>query len=504
MNHPFSVLAFVPVALLLVAPLAQAEEPTAEDYIKFHEPFLGSWKATVEEGGRVHVGTARWQLAANKKCFLVELAVEGLPAAQAIIGYDPATKAFMETAFDSQGNFHLATVQFADMKPGKALGKGLIGKYEKKRLNADGAVSIDTETFSCTERSKDRIALVWSNRSENGKSLPDWKLTYQRPVTPEAVSSNAAPAYEHLKPLEWMNGDWVAEYTAAFDLGPAKKGDRVISYASQRWMLDKSYLVTDFQMEVNGRRVPDTHEIVGWDPVGMKLVHWIFAPLGAGTGVWTQVGDKAILRWFVDTKDGKLEGTSFMEKVDADTFTWQGRNVTLGVRKLPDWPKVTNHRKKGAAAGDLWSAWRDATAGTWLGSGTLDRDLKEIGGAKGDRFEYRWTGRVDLERQAIVSEAEFCVAGKGGLTKVRALDYWDPGSANVRSLAFWASGMVEDIVISRKVGTTFLGTYTANSPGSATERVRIRIDFPDSESYVIKRLNGLGKGEVMATWKRKK
>ena len=62
---------------------------TAEDYIEFHKPLIGSWKATAEEAGKVYSGTATWQLAANKKCFLVSLELAGLPAAQFLMGYDP-------------------------------------------------------------------------------------------------------------------------------------------------------------------------------------------------------------------------------------------------------------------------------------------------------------------------------------------------------------------------------------------------------------------------------
>ena len=32
--------------------------------------------------------------------------------------------------------------------------------------------------------------------------------------------------YEHLKPLEWLNGQWAGEYVATSDLGAVKKGDQ--------------------------------------------------------------------------------------------------------------------------------------------------------------------------------------------------------------------------------------------------------------------------------------
>ncbi|NLY02081.1 MAG: hypothetical protein GXY83_38855 [Rhodopirellula sp.] len=156
-------------------------ELTADDYIAYHKPLLGSWKTIVEEEGKIHTGIANWQLAANKKCFLVDFTMEGYPAMQALIGYDPVSGKCIQTNFDADGTFQRATLEIAGMKKGKVLGEGLVGNWEERRFSPDSTVVTAHETVHCTELSKDRITCVWSNRREGGKSLPDWKLTYERP-----------------------------------------------------------------------------------------------------------------------------------------------------------------------------------------------------------------------------------------------------------------------------------------------------------------------------------
>jgi len=154
---------------------------TADDYVEFHKPLLGSWKATIEVGEQVNHGTATWQLAENKKCFMVNLQVDGYPALQAMMGYDPVSGKFTQTTFDSEGSYQVATLDIAGMKKGKKMSEGFIGKWEEKRFQADGTVVTATETLSCTEMGERRLVFVWSNRRERGKTLPDWKLTYERP-----------------------------------------------------------------------------------------------------------------------------------------------------------------------------------------------------------------------------------------------------------------------------------------------------------------------------------
>ncbi len=153
---------------------------TGANYLEYHKPLLGSWNVTVEEGGNVHTGTATWQLATNGKCYLVSLEVEGIPAVQIVMGYDPATKKWVQAGFDAEATFLMSALEIADMEAGKVMAEGPIGQWEETRFTADGQTTKATATLSCTETSPHRLVFVWSNRKASGKLLPDWKLTYER------------------------------------------------------------------------------------------------------------------------------------------------------------------------------------------------------------------------------------------------------------------------------------------------------------------------------------
>ena len=318
-----------------------------------------------------------------------------------------------------------------------------------------------------------------------------------------ATETNSA--YEHLKPLEWTLGDWVGEYVATADIGPIKKGDRVTSYASSRWAYNKTYMFADFQLEIDGEKRPDTHEINGWDAEDNEAVHWIYAEFGSGKGVWTEIGDnKASLRWSVDSKDGKFDGTSYLEKIDDDTHTWQARNVTLDGKPFPDWPQVTMRRQKGKAAGELWSAFCDAFAGNWVGTGNLSADFPDQGWSKGDKFTYHLTYTPDIDKNVLAGDGSFCVAGSDETAAARVSWYWDPDSAQVRAVACWNMGGIEEVTIQRKTAKGFLGTYATKGPGQEKFRARVRVDFPDPDTYTITFIDGEKKGKQLVEWKREK
>jgi hypothetical protein len=321
-----------------------------------------------------------------------------------------------------------------------------------------------------------------------------------------AAADGAQPPsdYKHLKPLEWMIGDWVGEFSAPFDLGPVRKGDRGLSFVSRRWAVDRSCMLLDTHQVVGGRRVAISHEVAAWDAAANRVGNWAFGALGTGGGAFTEVGDKAVLTWTVNGKDGKLQGTSILEKIDADSYTWRAEQITLDGRKLPDWPMVTYRRKTGAPADDLWNAWRDLAVGQWIGTGTISRDAPNLGLAKGDQFTYLWTWKSDPSGAVLLGEGEFRLVGKDLKSAVRAVCHWDPETRQVRQVVCWSNGQVEEILFQRRQGTGFVGTYVAKTPGSTTERAAIVLACPDNESAVYRYLDGPRKGEVSSSWKRQK
>jgi hypothetical protein len=183
MNRVLSFLAIAGFTCLLASPAALAAEPTAEDYIAYHKPLVGTWELKVEEGDKVVSGTWTFRLTPNKKCYLSHLELEGEPAAEALEGYDPSSKKWTIVSFDAGGTYQVATLDVADMKPGKVIGVGLVGTWKETRFGADGTVITATETLTCKKLDDKEMVFVWSDRQEDGKVLPDWNLTAKRKAT---------------------------------------------------------------------------------------------------------------------------------------------------------------------------------------------------------------------------------------------------------------------------------------------------------------------------------
>jgi hypothetical protein len=312
-----------------------------------------------------------------------------------------------------------------------------------------------------------------------------------------ACAAGSDAPCEQLKALEWQIGDWVGEYTAPFDLGEIKAGDHVTSHTSFRWGLGRSLLIMDVHQVVSGRAIPDTHEVTYWDAGRERLMLTIFTPSGVGSGEFREVGDVTVLPWFVELDEGKLTGTSYIEQKDADTYTWQARDLALDDRKLPDFPVITMNRKVGAAGGELWREFVSVATGMWDGAGELADDDPAQGLVKGDRFEYRLHVTSELDGQAVGGEGVFQVPARSHVQHVRLLGGWDPNAQQIRYSAYWSGGLVEEIVLTKREGTVFHGYHHACSPGVPAHRREILADFTDGRSATF----SLVDGTVLSTWR---
>lgn len=317
------------------------------------------------------------------------------------------------------------------------------------------------------------------------------------------LGAETSPAYEHLQPLEWQVGDWVCEYQVAADSGPIKAGDTVKVRFTTRWSPDKSFLVNTSQWEANGKRVASATEVIFWDHEKSRIGHSYYGTWGSGQGVWTTVGDKPVLQWTIQGPYGTFKGTSYATRGD-DSWAWQIKEQTHDGEKMPDMPEAMFHRTLGAPAGDLWNAWRDAAVGTWKGQGVIRGSFGDLPISVGDKFTMHFALRPEVDGKAAVGETEFELVGKPYTTKCGVLAGWDPDTRQIRFLAIWGGGLVEEIVITGRRGNTFQGTYTTKLPARPTTRSRISIDFPDQDHYAIKLLDGPYKGETLSSFTRLK
>lgn len=238
-----------------------------------------------------------------------------------------------------------------------------------------------------------------------------------------ALAQEVPSAYEHLKPLEWGIGDWVGEWALPYDLGPFKKGDRVEFHVSSQWIVNRNSIVVDTCIVKDGRRFPDTHEIISWDAAKKKPVHTFFdSDAGRGNGEWADVGKKPKLRWSYDSKTGRTEGTSHMEVRDANTYTWQIRDVTLNGAKQDDYLLVTFKRKTATASEHLkplaalvghWSMdgkWADGVPfkgeehSRWVLNGHFIRGQGWYIERNGTRMDYEYQIGWDAEKNQPVMQ----------------------------------------------------------------------------------------------------
>jgi len=157
-----------------------SQDVTANDYIEFWKPLVGSWKTEFETAGARIEGTSRVRLSRNNRCLVTYAEAEGQPSTQGIEGYDTGTKKWRRVSFDSDGGYGVITVEFTDMKKGKNLEKGVIGKIELTNSTKDGKTSTEADMMACTDFSEHRIVFTGSDGEQAEQHVPVVTLTMER------------------------------------------------------------------------------------------------------------------------------------------------------------------------------------------------------------------------------------------------------------------------------------------------------------------------------------
>jgi uncharacterized protein (TIGR02246 family) len=120
------------------------------------------------------------------------------------------------------------------------------------------------------------------------------------------------PLDEHLKPLEWLLGEWVGQ------------ADDSVLIVSARVSDGGNYIIRDFAVLGDGGEATAT-ERIAWDADSGGFKSWIFdSQDGRGEGRWNRDGE----RWLVETKetmaDGKSASTStVVTRQGKKQFLWE-------------------------------------------------------------------------------------------------------------------------------------------------------------------------------------
>ena len=167
-----------------------SQDVTANDYIEFWKPLVGSWKTEFETAGARIEGTSRVRLSRNNRCLVTYAEAEGQPSTQGIEGYDTGTKKWRRVSFDSDGGYGVITVEFTDMKKGRRLEKGVIGKIELTNSTKDGKTSTDPDYLGKIPSHSDNDSIVVP--SDDGP----WRRNkdhHPRPSSKSEGNSHAPP-----------------------------------------------------------------------------------------------------------------------------------------------------------------------------------------------------------------------------------------------------------------------------------------------------------------------
>lgn len=142
----------------------------------------------------------------------------------------------------------------------------------------------------------------------------------------EAKEEDKFPAYEKLRQLGWMVGEWTDK---------DGKGEVTVSC---KWGPDQTYLLQDVAVKQDDGKVLHLNIRIGWDPTTQQIRSWVFDSTGGyGGGLWTRDGNT----WNVASEgvyaDGRT-GTSAdsWKYVDATNAVWSSKSREANEEPQPD------------------------------------------------------------------------------------------------------------------------------------------------------------------------
>jgi uncharacterized protein (TIGR02246 family) len=154
------------------------------------------------------------------------------------------------------------------------------------------------------ERQSNRYAVVWV------KSGDKWLISSARDL-PAEVEEVPSLTYPHLRPLEWMVGDWANEAGTV--------------QIKCKWAPNKSFLLMEYEVKRKGADPLLVTQRIGWDPVNRRIRSWVFDSTGGfGEGYWQRQGHKCVVGASGILADGGTGGsTNIYEYKDDRTILYR-------------------------------------------------------------------------------------------------------------------------------------------------------------------------------------
>jgi uncharacterized protein (TIGR02246 family) len=160
-----------------------------------------------------------------------------------------------------------------------------------------------------------------------------WLMSQARSFNRVALSP-----YDRLRDLEWLVGDWVDE------------GADSLIESSYRWDANKTFLLQDFIIRVNGRDVLKGRQRIGWDPLSKQIKSWVFDSEGGhAESLWNQVDDS----WVIKSKGVRFDGkvvtmTNQLTQLGKDRVKFDSVDRISGEERMPAVSSVSVRRPPSA------------------------------------------------------------------------------------------------------------------------------------------------------------
>lgn len=159
--------------------------------------------------------------------------------------------------------------------------------------------------------------------------------------------SNAPSNYEHLKPLQWMVGNWVTEGKAEKDKpGSYKKGDSLKQNLGAFWVAGRNAITVRSSVFANGKLVNSSQGIIGWNPAKKVLFSTSFWSDGrTSTGnLNVQNGSCKAKVEGIDGEGKKMTWTLHFSEISGYSFAVQARDIKVENKDLSDGQKLIYKR----------------------------------------------------------------------------------------------------------------------------------------------------------------
>jgi len=301
---------------------------------------VGNWKVVTTEGDKIVSDgqeASEWILNKNFMRHVGWGHFDGKPVQyEFYTGWNPKTKAVFQWAAGATDGDYGITQRLGTYDPARHAwtSRGSL-------LLSSGEERTDFVRFNLGE--KDRITIDFTECRHGNQVLPDAHDTFTRAarVAPPALDDTPGPGHEHLKPIEWLVGDWSVRGTWAD--GKPHEGEE-----HSGWVYDKNFIQgAGWYKGRDGQRI-DYHFMIAWDAKAKKLLMaHVDSEGGHGTGTATydpQTKTTTSRRTAITAAGEEISLDQINRLVNEDTFEWTGTNFRIGEKTLPD-VKLTFSRK---------------------------------------------------------------------------------------------------------------------------------------------------------------